>query len=76
MAIVEEFMTTVKENMANGEEIFMRGFGSFIIKHRAQKIGRNITAGKAIVVPEHNIPAFKPCKEFVQQVKEGNKDNK
>lgn len=71
MAVIEEFMSTVKDNMAEGNEVFLRGFGSFIIKHRAEKTGRNITKNTAVVVPAHNIPAFKPCKEFMAMVKEG-----
>lgn len=68
-AIVEEFMTVVKENMANGENVYLRGFGSFIVKKRAAKIGRNISKNTAVHVPEHNIPAFKPAKPFVEDVK-------
>jgi len=61
-------MATVKQNMVDGNEVFLRGFGSFIIKTRAEKIGRNIGQNTSVVIPEHNIPAFKPCKEFVQAV--------
>ena len=59
---VEAFMATVKENMANGENIYLRGFGSFILKRRAQKTARNISKNTALIIPEHNIPAFKPAK--------------
>jgi DNA-binding protein HU-beta len=59
----------VKEALANGEHIYIRGFGSFITKKRAAKIGRNIKKNVAVEIPEHFIPAFKPSKEFVAEVK-------
>ncbi|MBQ9474555.1 MAG: integration host factor subunit beta [Bacteroidales bacterium] len=68
--IVEEMMNSIKANMCNGEDVFLRGFGSFIIKKRAEKTGRNISKNTTLIVPAHNIPYFKPCKEFVNQVKE------
>ena len=68
-AIVEEFMTVVKDSMTNGENVYLRGFGSFIIKRRADKIGRNITKNTSLMIPAHNIPAFKPAKVFVASVK-------
>ena len=55
--------------MINGEEVFLRGFGSFIIKHRAEKTARNISKNTTVVIPAHNIPAFKPAKSFVEKVK-------
>lgn len=64
LAVVEEFMNTVKGSLAKGEPVYLRGFGSFIIKHRATKAARNITAKTTVIVPEHDIPAFKPCAEF------------
>ena len=67
--IIEAFMVTVKENMEKGEEIYLRGFGSFIIKHRAEKTARNISKNVTLIVPEHNIPAFKPAKEFMEMMK-------
>ena len=67
--IIEAFMVTVKENMEKGEEVYLRGFGSFIIKKRAQKVARNISKNTTITIPEHNIPAFKPSKSFVAKVK-------
>ena len=67
--IVEAFMESVKESMGNGEEVFLRGFGSFIIKRRAAKTARNISKNVTIIVPEHNIPAFKPAKEFMEMLK-------
>lgn len=69
LAIVEELMSTIKGSITAKEEVYLRGFGSFIIKHRAAKIGRNISKGTAVNVPAHDIPAFKPCKEFMNEVK-------
>ena len=66
---VEAFMATVKENMANGENIYLRGFGSFILKRRAQKTARNTSKNTALIIPEHIIPAFKPAKTFMQEIK-------
>jgi DNA-binding protein HU-beta len=64
MNIVETAMEEVKKNVINGENVYLRGFGSFITKVRKQKIARNITKKESIVVPEHKIPAFKASKEF------------
>lgn len=69
MAIVESLMDTIKSSMQNGEEVFLRGFGSFIIKHRANKTARNISKNTTVIVPAHDIPAFRPAKEFLEQVK-------
>ncbi|MBR0338839.1 MAG: integration host factor subunit beta [Alistipes sp.] len=69
LQVVEGLMETIKTSMINGEEVFLRGFGSFIIKHRAEKTARNITKNTTMVVPAHNIPAFKPAKSFVEKVK-------
>ncbi len=69
LATVETMMEVVKENMIKGNNVYLRGFGSFIIKHRAQKTARNITKGKAMTVPAHNIPAFKPAKPFMVAVR-------
>ena len=66
--IVEAFMVTVKDSMAGGEEEFLRGFGSFIIKQRAEKTARDISKNTTIIVPAHNIPAFKPAKEFINML--------
>ncbi len=66
---VESFMDVVKGSMTKGECVYLRGFGSFIIKRRAQKTGRNISKNTTLIIPEHNIPAFKPAKTFVEQVK-------
>lgn len=69
-AVVESFMESIKDTMINGENVYLRGFGSFIIKKRAEKTGRNISKNTTIVIPEHKIPAFKPAKSFVSEVKE------
>lgn len=62
-------METIKTSMTNGEEVFLRGFGSFIIKHRADKTARDISKNTTVIVPAHDIPAFKPAKEFLDKVK-------
>ena len=67
---LETFFNEVKDSLANGENVYIRGFGSFVIKRRAKKIGRNIKKNEAIEIPEHYIPAFKPAKIFVEQVKD------
>lgn len=66
---VEAFFTVVKNNMAEGENIYVRGFGSFVNKRRAKKIGRNISKNEPIVINEHYIPSFKPSKTFVEKIK-------
>lgn len=66
---VEKFMEIVKDSLANGENVYLRGFGSFIIKKRSEKTARNISKNTTIIIPEHNIPAFKPSKVFMQEVK-------
>ena len=70
LAVVEEFTSVVKGSLIAGEPVYLRGFGSFIIKHRAQKAARNITRKTTMTIPAHNIPAFKPAKSFVNAVKE------
>lgn len=72
-AVVESFMESVKETMVSGENVYLRGFGSFIIKQRAEKTGRNISRNTTIVIPAHKIPAFKPAKSFVNEVKDNTK---
>lgn len=69
LAVVEAFMEVVKKSLVAGEPVYLRGFGSFIIKHRADKAARNITRNTTITIPEHNIPAFKPAKTFFEDVK-------
>ena len=66
---IEAFMETVKESLSQEENVYLRGFGSFIVKKRAQKTARNISKNTTIIIPEHNIPAFKPAKVFVNVVK-------
>ena len=66
---IESFMEEVKKSLENGENVYLRGFGSFIIKKRAQKTARNISQNTTIIIPEHSIPAFKPAKTFVANVK-------
>lgn len=70
LVTLESFFKEVKTSLASGENVYIRGFGSFIIKRRAKKIGRHIKKNVAIEIPEHYIPAFKPAKVFVEQVKE------
>ncbi len=69
LATVEAFMTEVKSSVASGNNVYLRGFGSFIVKTRAEKTGRNISKNTTLTIPAHNIPAFKPAKVFVQSVK-------
>ncbi len=69
MVTLETMFKEIKESLIAGENIYVRGFGSFITKKRAAKIGRNIKKNIAVAIPEHFIPAFKPAKEFVQEVK-------
>ena len=66
---VEKFMETVKDSLANNENVYLRVFGSFIVKTRSQKTARNISKGTTLIIPEHKIPAFKPAKVFMEQVK-------
>ena len=69
LVTLEEFFKEVKSSLAGGENVYVRGFGSFIIKRRAEKVGRHIKRNEALVIPEHYIPAFKPSKAFVDDVK-------
>ena len=64
LAVVEEFMAVVKSSLTQGENVYLRGFGTFEVIERKEKTGRNITKGESIVVPAHNIPKFKPAQEF------------
>ncbi|HRG37509.1 MAG TPA: HU family DNA-binding protein [Bacteroidia bacterium] len=68
-ASVEAFMKSVKNSMVNGENVYLRGFGSFIVKRRAEKTGRNISKNTTIIIPAHYVPAFKPAKTFSEKVK-------
>lgn len=72
LVALEAFFKEIKSSLVEGEPVYVRGFGSFILKKRAAKIGRNIKKNVAVEIPEHYIPAFKPAKEFVQAVKESN----
>ena len=69
LAVVESFMVQVKGSLKEGENVYLRGFGSFITKKRAAKTARNISKNTTIVIPEHFAPAFKPCKEFLELTK-------
>ena len=66
---IEAFMEVVKESLTKEENVYLRGFGSFIVKKRAQKTARNISKNTTLIIPEHNIPAFKPAKTFNISVK-------
>ncbi len=68
-ATVESLMGEIKNSLESGENVYLRGFGSFIIKTRAEKTGRNISKNVAVKIPAHNIPAFKPAKVFTNSVK-------
>ncbi len=70
LSSVETFMEVVKESLVGGENVYLRGFGSFIIKQRAEKTARNISKNTTIIIPAHNIPSFKPAKSFLSEVKE------
>ncbi len=67
---VESFMSTIKTSLSKGNNVYLRGFGSFVVKERAEKTGRNISKNTAIIIPAHNIPSFKPAKTFVEDVKQ------
>lgn len=69
LATVESFMEVVKDSLSRHENVYLRGFGSFIIKERAEKTARNISKNTTIIIPAHKIPAFKPAKTFVNSVK-------
>ena len=68
-AIVEAFMDSIKTSLTQKNNVYLRGFGSFIVKKRAKKVARNISKNTTITIPEHNIPAFKPAKSFSAKVK-------
>lgn len=69
LIVVEAFMDTIKQSLSIKKDVYLRGFGSFILKRRAQKTARNISRNTTIVIPEHDIPAFKPSKIFMQLIK-------
>ena len=66
---VESFMELVKDSLAKGENVYLRGFGSFVVRNRAQKTARNISKNTTIIIPAHNIPSFKPAKTFTDKIK-------
>lgn len=68
-AIVEEIMESIRTNMAEGENVYLRGFGTFHIIERKEKVGRNISKNTSVVIPAHKIPKFKPSKEFLKMIK-------
>lgn len=76
LVTLETFFKEVKTSLVDGEPIYVRGFGSFILKKRAAKVGRNIKKGVSVQIPEHFIPAFRPAKEFMVAVKNSDKDLK
>ncbi|MDR3267913.1 MAG: integration host factor subunit beta [Tannerella sp.] len=68
LATVESFMSVIKSTLSSDENVYLRGFGSFVVKTRAQKTARNISKNTTIIIPEHNIPSFKPAKIFLNSV--------
>ena len=69
LAVVESFMEEIRMSLANNKEnVYLRGFGSFIVKHRAQKTARNISKNTTLVIEAHDLPAFKPCKSFMNRM--------
>jgi DNA-binding protein HU-beta len=68
LLIVESFMATLKDSLTKNENVYLRGFGTFEVKHRAEKIARNISQGTNLIVPAHNVPAFKPSKVFEDKI--------
>lgn len=68
LTIVEQFMAAVKDSLVNGENVYLRGFGSFIVKQRAVKTARNISKNTTVIVPTHNIPYFKPSDAFKEMM--------
>ena len=75
-ATVESLMTTIIDAMETGENVYLRGFGSFVVKKRAEKTGRDISKNTTIIIPEHYVPTFKPAKTFVKGVKNKVKKSK
>ena len=74
-AAVEAFMESIKDSLEKGENVYLRGFGSFVVKERAEKTGRNISKNTTLIIPAHNIPSFKPSRTFVEGVKKKVKIN-
>ena len=71
--VIESFMESVKDSLAKDNNVYLRGFGSFIVKKRAKKTARNISKNTTLIIPEHNIPSFKPAKVFMNKVKGSSK---
>ena len=69
--VIESFMESVKDSLAQDNNVYLRGFGSFIVKKRAKKTARNISKNTTVIIPEHNLPSFKPAKVFMNKVKGG-----
>lgn len=69
LTTVERFMEVVKESMAQGNNVYLRGFGSFVVKVRKEKTARNISKNTSLKIPEHKVPTFKPAKVFLEEVK-------
>jgi len=76
LTIVTSFMETIKKSLEDGQNVYLRGFGSFIVKKRAEKKARNISKNTTITIPEHYIPAFKPAKVFMDVITVDNKKTK
>jgi len=76
LTVVKSYMEAIKKSLEEGENVYLRGFGSFIVKKRAEKKARNISKNTTITIPEHNIPAFKPAKVFLDAVANGKKKAK
>lgn len=69
LATIEKFMEVVKDSMADGHNVYLRGFGSFVVKERKEKTARNISKNTSIKIPAHTVPSFKPSRVFLEQVK-------
>ncbi len=75
LVTIESFFKEIKDTMTNGENIYVRGFGTFLVKKRAAKLGRNIKKNTSIEIPEHYVPSFKPSKEFIAELKDLKPEN-
>ena len=69
LRVVESFMDEVRNSLSSNENVYLRGFGSFVVKQRAEKVARNISRNTTITIPAHTIPSFKPAKTFVDSVR-------
>ncbi len=76
LAVIEGLMAVVKATLVRRENVYLRGFGTFALKHRAEKLARNISRNTTLLVPAHDIPSFKPCKEFLDEVVKGSAESK